>query len=140
MSDARPNDAHPWVKHRLVFKNTGDRRVRFADTRTSAFIGWFRGRPTLLAADEGCGYVPETRESRLEAGGCFAYLDAFELKPQGSTSRTVTLSAGLRGMARLSAGKYVFRREIRFAAGHRIPAEGQGRTAVLRLTYDVRRG
>jgi hypothetical protein len=83
--------------------------------------------------------VPQARRSRLEAGACLLYLDAFELKPHGSTSRTVTLFAGLRGMARLSAGKYVFRRVIRFAPGHRIPAEGNGRTAVLRLTYDVRR-
>ena len=136
---ARPNGAHPWIEHEVVFENKGNRAVRFDDTRTSRFIGPSGHRRRLLAGDEGCGYSPQTRQSRLEAGVCRLYLDAFELKPYGSESRKVTLFAGLRGMERLAAGKYVFRKLLRFAVGHNIPAEGTGRTAVLRLTYNVRR-
>jgi hypothetical protein len=137
---ARPaprNDARPWVQHELVFENTGDRAVRFADTRTSAFIGPSGHRRRLLAADEGCGYGLETRTSPIEARVCLLYLDAFEVKPHASVSRTATLFKGLRGMEPLTAGTYIFERVIRFRVGHEIPDEGTGRTAVLRLVYEI---
>jgi hypothetical protein len=133
------NEARPWVQHELVFENTGDRPVRFADTRTSAFIGP-SGHRMLLAADEGCGYGSETRTSRIEAGACLLYLDAFAVKPHASVSRTVTLFKELRGMEPLTAGTYIFERAIRFRLGHEIPAEGTGRTAVLRLVYEIEAG
>jgi hypothetical protein len=131
------NDARPWVQHELVFENTGDRPVRFADTRTSAFIGPSGHRRRLLAADEGCGYGWETRTSRIEARVCLLYLDEFEVRPHASVSRTVTLFKELRGMEPLTAGTYIFERAIRFRVGHEIPDEGTGRTAVLRLVYEI---
>jgi hypothetical protein len=120
-----------------VFENRGDRLVRFADTRTSAFIGPLGHRRRLLAADEGCGYGFQTPTSPIEARVCLLDLDAFAVKPHASVSRTVTLFKGLRGMEPLTAGTYVFERLIRFRVGHRIPDEGTGRTAVLRLVYEV---
>jgi hypothetical protein len=131
------NDARPWVQHELVFENTGARPVQFADTRTSAFIGPSGHRRRLLAADEGCGYGAETRTSRIEAGVCLLYLDAFAVKPHASITRTVTLFKELRGMEPLTAGTYIFKRVIRFRVGHETPDEGTGRTAVLRLVYEI---
>jgi len=133
------SDAGPWLDHDIVFANTSDRLLRFADTRTSAFIGPPGDRRRLLAADEGCGYVPGTPSSRLEADACQLYLDAFVVRPQRSVSRTVTLFKGLPGMKPLTARTYTFKKVIRFGAGREVPDEGTGRTAVLRLVYDIRR-
>lgn len=133
-----PNDAGPWLEHNIVFSNTSDRLFRFADTRTSAFIGPPGDRRRLLAADEGCGYVPGAPDSRLEAGACRLYLDAFVVRPQPSVSRTVTLFKGLPGMKALTARRYTFEKLIRFGAGREIPDERTGRAATLRLVYDIR--
>ncbi len=55
VSPAPRNDARPWMRHQVVFRNTGGRPVTFAHPRRSAFLGDPRA-PALLAADEGCGY------------------------------------------------------------------------------------
>jgi hypothetical protein len=136
---ARPaprNDAQPWVQHELVFENRGGRLVRFGDTRASRFIGP-AARRRVLAADEGCGYVPQGDGTRLEAGACALYLDAPTVEPDASISRTITLFKGLPGMEPLVPGRYVFEKVIRFRVGHELPTEGTGRTAVIRLIYEI---
>lgn len=140
---ARPatrNDARPWVRHELVFENRGDRPIQFADTETSAFIGPSGHRRRLLAADESCGYGYETPKSPIEARVCLALINAFAVKPHASVSRTLTLFKGLRGMERLAPGTYAYKRLIRFRLGREIPPPGTGRTAVLKVVYEVERG
>jgi hypothetical protein len=127
-----PNDSRAWVQHDLVFANTGDRPVTFADSRTGARLP--RGHARLLAADHGCGYA--LHEGRIEFA-CLMYLDIPTVGPYSALTRTVTLWKGLRGMEPLRAGTYVFRKTLRFKAGHNPPAEGAGRTATLRLVYRV---
>ena len=129
----RPNDSRAWLQHDLVFENTGSRPVTFADSRRGAMLGP-RGNPLLLAADQGCGYAPH--DGRIELA-CLLYLDIPTVEPQGALTRTVTLWKDLRGMEPLKAGTYVFRKTLRFKAGHKPPAEGAGRTATLRLVYRV---
>ena len=129
----RPNDSRAWVQHDLVFTNTGHRPVTFADSRSGALLGP-RGNPLLLAADQGCGYAPH--DGRIELA-CLLYLDIPTVEPQGALTRTVTLWKDLRGMEPLKAGTYVFRKTLRFKAGHKPPAEGAGRMATLRVVYRV---
>jgi hypothetical protein len=135
---ARANDARPWFRHELVLENRGPRTVTFADTRTSAIIGPPERR-ALLAADEGCGYALATPTSPIEPGACALYLDILTLRPQRAARRTVTLFKGLRGLDRLAPGTYVFRKPIRFQAGRKPPKHGAGRTAVLRIVYELDR-
>jgi hypothetical protein len=133
MRRVRPNDSRAWVEHDLVFANTGDRPVTFADSRRGALLGP-RGNPLLLAADQGCGYAPH--DGRIELA-CLMYLDIPTVEPQSALTRTVTLWKDLPGMEPLKAGTYVFRKTLRFKDGHKPPAEGAGRTATLRLVYRV---
>jgi hypothetical protein len=113
---APDNDAKPWVRHELVFRNLGDRPLRFDDTRTSKFMR-LQGRPPLLAADEGCGYSIASPGAAVEQGACLNYLDAFVVKPQASVTRNVTLFKGLSGMVELGEALYTFRKEVRFKIG-----------------------
>ena len=129
---ASESDSRAWLQHELVFENTSDRPVSFADTRTAAVLG-SRGRPMLVGADEGCGYH---RVNPLR-GVCLLYLDLLTIDPHGSASRTITLWTGLRGLKPLVAGRYVFRKPMRFQAGREVPAGGTGRTVRLELTYRV---
>jgi hypothetical protein len=131
---AQPNDAHPWMRHEIVFTNAGRRPVTFADTRTSAFLGG-RDAPVLLAADQGCGY--EKHPSRVRPGVCLAYLDAFTIEPGASVVRAVTLFEGLPGMRPLAEGAYVFEQPLRFGIGRVAPSAGAGRAVTVTLTYDV---
>lgn len=101
---SKPSEVRQWLEHDIVFANTSDRRVSFADTRTTQFIGPSGHRRKLLAADEGCGNEPAMRDSRLETG-CLLYLDAFVVKQGASVSRTVGLFKGLREMEPLTAGR-----------------------------------
>ena len=126
-------DGRGW-QHELVIDNTGGRPLRFADTRSSAFIG-APGTRRLIAADEGCGYVPQTAVWPLEADACQLYLDAFVIKPRARVSRTITLIKGLPGMKPLTAGAYTFARLIRFRVGQQIPDAGEGRSVVVRIDY-----
>jgi hypothetical protein len=130
---AARNNAHQWIQHDLVFENSGDRAVRFADTRTSAFIG----HRMLIAADEGCGYARASRKSAIEAGVCLLYLDAFRVRPHRSVSRPITLFKGLRGMKPLASGTYVFEKLLRFQLGTSTPEEGSGRIVPVRLLYEI---
>jgi len=133
---AATNDARPWVQHELVLENRSDRPVRFADTRTSAFVGP-PAHARLLVADQGCGYARRTEESPIEAGVCASYLDAPTVEPDGSIRRTITLFKELPGMEPLARGTYVFEKVIRFRVGGELPTEETGRTAVVRLVYEI---
>ena len=133
------NDARPWIQHELVFDNRGGRRLQFADLRTSTFIGPNGHRRRLLAADETCGYAFATPKSPIEVGACLALIRTFEVKPHGSASQTITLFKGLRGMERLAPGTYVFEKPIRFRPGRDMPPSGTGRTAVLKIIYEIDR-
>ena len=135
---APQNDAHPWVQHELVLENSGNRLLQFADTDSSAFIG-APGTKRLLAADEGCGYSPQTATSPLEAGVCLASLDVFAIKPHARVSRTIALFKGLRGMEPLTPGTYTFKRVIRFRVGHKAPAAHYGRGFIVSIRYRMTR-
>jgi hypothetical protein len=127
-----PPGSQAWLQHDLVFENTGDRRVTFADTRTAALLGPSRN-PVLLAGDNGCGY------SRVKplVGACLLNLDFPSVKPRRSVMRTVTLWKGLPGMKSLTPGTYVFRKSVRFRLGREIPPPGTGRAFTLRIVYRV---
>jgi hypothetical protein len=124
--------SHVWLQHELVFENTGDRTVTFADTRTAAVLGP-RGRPMLVASDEGCGY----HRVRPLRGACRLYLDFPTVKPHRTISRTVTLWRGLRGMKPLRAGTFVFRKPMRFQVGRSVPRVGTGRSVTVKLVYKI---
>lgn len=129
---ATRTDSDPWIEHDLVFRNTGDRPITLADTRSSKFIGE-AGHWRLLAADQGCGYALDSPRARAEAGACNGNVDLVTVRPRASAKRSITLFRGLRGMDRLIAGTYVFRRPVRLRTGR-----GQAwRAGVLRLAYVV---
>lgn len=128
-----PHESRAWVEHDLVFENTGNRPVTFADSRTAKRLGP-RRKPLLLVADQGCGY--SLYEGRIELV-CLTYLDIPTVKPHGVLKRTVTLWKGLRGMGRLEPGTYVFRKKVHFQLGEKPPTRGAGRTATLRIVYQV---
>jgi hypothetical protein len=136
LARAKPSNSHPWIVHDLVFRNTGDRPVSFADTRGSEFAGE-AGHHRLLVADRGCGCARNSPRAPVRAGVCAAYLDSLVVKPHTSARRSITLFKGLPGMDRLSSGTYVFRREVRFQPGRRQPGEGEGRSRVVRLVYRI---
>jgi hypothetical protein len=117
----------------VLGNNEGNRPVTFADTRTARRLGP-RRKPRLLVADQGCGYSPV--EGRIELA-CLTYLDIPTIKPHRARTRTVTLWKGLRGMGQLEPGTYVFRKKVHFQVGKRPPAEGAGRTATIRIVYQV---
>jgi hypothetical protein len=122
-----------WLEHDLVLANTGEREVSFADTWRAEVLGR-RGRPMLIAvADWRCGY----RAVRPVRAACVLPLDFVDLRPGRSTPRTVTLWNGLRRMAPLETGTYVFRQPLRFRLGKYPPAEGEGRRAAIKLVYRV---
>jgi hypothetical protein len=131
---AQPNDARPWMRHEIIFRNVGRRPVTFADTRTSAFLGG-HGAPVLLAADQGCGY--EKHPARVTPGVCLTYLDAFTIEPGESVARAVTLFEGLPGMRPVAEGAYTFEHPLRFGIGRVAPGAGAGRAITVTLTYDV---
>ncbi len=122
-----------------MFDNRGGRRLQFADLRPSSFIRPNGYRRRLRAADETCGYAFATLKSPIEVGACLALIRTFEVKPHGSASQTITLFKGLRGMERLAPGTYVFEKPIRFRPGRDMPASGTGRTAVLKIIYEIDR-
>jgi hypothetical protein len=132
---AKPTSFHPWIQHDLVFRNTGNRPVTFADTRSSKLIGE-AAHNRLLVADQGCGYSRDRPQAAVRAGACLAYLDLLTVEPHASAERSITLFKGLPGMDRLVAGTYVFRRLVRFQAGSRQPGEG-GRLGVVRVVYEI---
>jgi hypothetical protein len=127
----RAGSSRVWLEHDLVFENTGDRTVTFADTRTAAVLGP-RGRPMLIGSDEGCGYW------RLHPfrGVCLAYLDFITVRPHRSVSRRITLWRA-RGMKPLRAGTFVFRKPMRFRVGRSVPEMGTGRTVTIELVYRI---
>lgn len=133
---AKRTGSKPWIRHALVFRNTSDRPVTFADTRSSAFIG-DAGQRRLLAADERCGYSLDSPKAPAQAGACHSYLDLLTVKPHTTAERTITLFRALRGMDRLVSGTYVFRHPVRFQFRNRMPDEREGRSGILRLAYEV---
>jgi hypothetical protein len=136
LSRAKPTDANPWIEHELVFRNTGDRPITFADTKHSEFAS-DAGHNRLLVADQGCGYELDNAGAPVKPGACLAYLDLLEVQPHTSTRRSITLFKELPGMDRLAAGIYVFRRPVRFQLGRRQPGEAEGRSRVIRVEYKV---
>jgi len=136
LAPAKPTGSDPWIEHDLVFRNTGDQPVTFADTRGSESIGE-AGHSRLLVANEGCGYSRNSPLAPVRAGACRAYLDLLAVKRHASAKQPITLFKGLPGMDRLSAGTYVFRRAVRFQPGRRGPGEGEGRSGVVRVVYEV---
>ena len=135
LARAKPTNSDPWIQHDLVFRNTGDQQVTFADTRSSRFIGE-TGHNRLLVADEGCGYSRKHPRAPVRARACLAYLDLLTVKPHASAKRSITLFKGLPSMKRLVAGTYVFRRPVRFQTGSQQPGEG-GRAGVVRVVYEI---
>jgi hypothetical protein len=117
-----------------MLRNTGDRPVTFADTRSSRFIGE-GGHSRVLAADQGCGYALDGQEAGAKAGACLSYLDLLRVEPDASAKRSITLFKGLRGIDRLVASTYIFRRSVRFQFGHRMPDEAEGRWGTVTLVY-----
>lgn len=133
---AKPTTSHPWIEHDLVFRNTGDQAITFANTRSSAFIGE-HGHRQLLVADEGCGYAQDSPKAPATSGVCNADLPVpVTVNPHASARVSISIYEGLPGMNPLVASTYVFPRPIRFRLG----AGGQTKrhSAVLRLVYEVR--
>jgi hypothetical protein len=122
-----------WLEHDLVLTNTGNREISLADTWTAAILGP-PGRPMLLAeADGRCGY----RAVRPLRAACILPLIFVDIRPGRSVTRVATLWKGLRRMAPLRPGTYVFRQPLRFRLGRYPPAGGQGRTGTLKIVYRV---
>jgi hypothetical protein len=122
-----------WLEHELVLTNTGNRRVTLADTWTVDKLGP-RGRPMLLAeADGRCGY----RAVRPLRAACILPLIFVDIQPGRSVTRVTTLWKGVRRMAPLEPGTYVFRQPLRFRLGKYPPAPGEGRTGAIELVYRV---
>lgn len=136
LAPAKRTNSHPWIEHDLAFRNTGARAVTFADTRSAAFLGQ-GGERRLLAADEGCGWAQDSPKASAQAGACQASLEPIGVRPHASAKRSITLFRGLPGMDRLEAGRYAFRRPVRFQLGDRPPGNGQGHSEVLKLVYEV---
>lgn len=136
LARATPTDSAPWIQHDLVFRNAGDQPVTFADTRSSKFTGE-AGHKRLLVAEQGCGYARNSPQAPAKAGACLAYLDLLTVKPHASAKRSVTLFKGLPGMDPLVAGAYVFRRPVRLQPGSRPPDEGEGRSGVVRVVFEI---
>ena len=125
-----------WLQHDLILTNTGDRQVTFADTWSAGVLGP-RGRPMLVAtADDRCGYYAV---KPLRAG-CRLPLIFLAIKPDRSETRLTTLWKGLRRMASLDPGTYVFRQPLRFSFGKHPPGEGRGHRGVIKLVYRVAGG
>jgi hypothetical protein len=136
LARAKRTNARPWIEHDLVFRNTGERPVTFGDTRSSTFIGE-AGHDRLLAADKGCGYALNYPGAPAIAGVCQLNLDVFTITPHSLAKRSIWLARGLPGMDPLVAGTYVFRRPVRFQFGGELPSDGEGRSGVVRLVYEV---
>ena len=132
--EAPTNEAEPWIKHDVVFRNMGTRALRFDDTRTSKFLQ-LKGKARLITADEGCGYGVNSPGAPVKAGACQDYLDAMRVKPRRTEKREVTLSKELKGMDDLIEGTYVFRKEIRFRVG----SEGRAYETEIAIRYVVKR-
>jgi hypothetical protein len=136
LAGAKPSNSHPWIGHDLVFRNTGDRPVSFADTRGSEFVGE-AGRNEILVADQGCGYARNSPRAPATPGACSAYQDPLVVEPHASVRRSITLFKGLPGMDHISSGTDVFRRPVRFQPGRHQPGESEGRSSVVRLVYQI---
>jgi hypothetical protein len=122
-----------WLEHDLVLTNRGNRRVTFADTWTVGTLD-ARRRPLLLAeADSRCGY----RAVRPLRAVCVLPLIFVDIAPGRSVTRITTLWRGLRRIAPLQPGTYVFRQPLRFRLGNHPPAEGRGRPGSIELTYRI---
>lgn len=134
---AETTDSHPWLQHKLGFRNTGDLPAIFEDTRSSAFAGAPMER-RLLVADEGCGYARNTPSAPVRAGSCLGYLDRLTLRPHDAATRSVTLYEGLPGMKRLRPGTYVFRHPVRFRVGITGSDTAERYTGVVKLVYEVK--
>jgi hypothetical protein len=125
-----------WLEHDLVLSNKGHRKVTFADTWRADVLGR-RGRPMLIAtADWRCGYHA-VRPLRV---ACVLPLDFVYIRPGRSVTRVATIWKGVRRMAPLEPGTYVFRQPLRYRFGWHVPAEGEGRTGVVKLVYRVEAG
>lgn len=127
------NDAKPWVRHKLIFRNLSDRPLHFDDTRTSEFLR-LDGQPRLLVADEGCGYGVASPGAAVEEGACDSYLDAFVVQPHASVTREIILFKALSGMDELAGGSYLFRKEIRFKVG----SQGRDYNETIAIRYVIR--
>jgi hypothetical protein len=138
LAPTKRTNSHPWIRHDLLFRNTGGRPITFDDTRSSTFIGE-AGHERLLAADEGCGYALNYPGAPATAGACQAYLDVLTVKPHASAKRSIRLAWGLPGMDPLIPGTYVFRRPVRFQPGGRPPGAREGFSGVVRLVYEFKR-
>lgn len=130
--EAPENEAHPWIQHTVVLRNTGDVPLSFDDTRVGKVLG--RPDPELYAADEGCGYAQVSEGSRPHWSVCLSYLDAFVIPPHGVERKIVTLFKGLPGLAPLHGGAYDFAKVYRF----RIGDAGGEREVQVRLIYRIR--
>jgi hypothetical protein len=127
---------HVWLQHDLTLTNTGNRPVAFADTWTTAVLGP-RDRPVLVAtADERCGY----HAVRPLRAVCRLPLIFVDIRPGRTVTRLATLWKGLRRMAPLEPGTYVFRQPFRFSFGKYPPAEGRGHAGAIKLVYRVEAG
>ena len=123
-----------WLEHDLIVTNTGDRPITFADTWRADILGPRRRPMLLVEADGRCGY----RAVRPLRAACILPLIFVDIKPGLSVTRVTTLWKGLRRMAPLEPGTYVFRQPLRFGLGKYPPAAGEGRAGAIELVYRVK--
>jgi hypothetical protein len=131
--EAAQNDAHPWIQHDVILRNSGDIPLYFEDTRATELLG--RPEPVLFAADRGCGHGDPGNGQPLEWDVCLAYLDAFTIPAHRAERREVTLFKDLRGLAPLGPGEYVFNKVYRY----RIGDSKQLHEVRVRLVYAIER-
>ena len=125
---AKPNDAHPWLRHDLVLRNSGNRKLDFGDTRTSRYLE--PGR-RLLGADEGCGYG-KAKGKPIDAGACALYLELLTLEPGESKKKDITLFKELPGMQEMKLGVYEFKKKLTFGIG-----TGARKPHAITIVYEV---
>lgn len=131
--EAATTEAQPWGEHDIIFENLGESPLQIDDTRTSVFLPDV-DHPTVLIADEGCGYGNSSPTGPVEAGACERYLDVLTLQAGESASRTITLFKELPGMTELRDGSYEWMKALRFSVD-----DGGEETYQVRLTYKIER-
>ncbi len=94
---------HGWQQHELVISNRSEDLVT-VDLESGATVLERDGEPTLLVADEGCGYGGEPDDDRVTPGCRLVERAPAQVRPGESLSRTVTLWRDLPGFDALASG------------------------------------
>ena len=134
-----------WVKHDLVFRNTGDGPITLYGTED---VFWPDGRhPPLVATDLGCGYgwIQVPHHPREGAVICDAVGRLYGVDPHSRVKLPITLEKGRLGMGPLVAGRYVFRHHVEFRRGEppkistKRDAARKGVHRKVRIVYRIQR-